>query len=442
MPPPIRKTTGSTSPSVSSSAPATKSGVTGPAIIIDLGSFETKVAFSNKLDKVQTFPTVVAYEKEKDVIEQERNKDKKYEKPDFYVGKDALAKMKNTGSGKKDVYVLRYPYQRGLVLDWDQIEAVFTHALQLVGAPVPLENPVVLTTAAFSPEHQREGIAALFFELYQAPYVTWNVPTAFIQQLADPSKSALVVESGASVTHVSAVIARDAGNSKVQAQRSHRVTVAGQDVTRYMSRLMSESGYVLDPAEDLKVAQMAKSQLCYVCGDLKEELVLFKKDPKQFEQELQLATGETLKLTRECFLAPEVLFDTSLAGVFQQESQGIPQAIVNAISGDRANKKELLSNIVLSGGALLTTGMAERVQKEVSTLVKKLEGSEFDKNDSSLVNVRVVSGASREEHDTLGVLRGAAKWVESGFKGSTHVEWVGQETYSKGGASSVVKALF
>jgi len=382
-------------------------------------------------------------------LNRKETKIKKYEKPEFYVGKDALAKLKGTGTGKKsvsgkkeDIYVLRYPYQRGLVLDWDQIEAVFTHALQLVGAPVPLENPVVLTSAAFSPEHQREGIAALFFELYQAPYVTWNVPTAFIQQLADPSKSALVVESGASVTHVSAVIARDAGNSKVQAQRSHRVTVAGQDVTRYMSRLMSESGYVLDPAEDLKVAQMAKSQLCYVCGDLKEELVLFKKDPKQFEQELQLTTGETLKLTRECFLAPEVLFDISLAGVFQQEAQNIPQAIVNAIAGDRANKKDLLSNIVLSGGALLTTGMAERIQKEVSSLVKKSEGSDFDKNDSSLVSVRVVCGASGDDNDTLGALRGAAKWVESGFKGSTHVEWIGQDTYSKGGASSVVKALF
>jgi len=79
MPPPVRKVGTSTAPAPVSS-PVPKSGVTGPAIIIDLGSFETKVAFSNKLDKAQTFPTVVAYQKEKDVVEQERNKDKKIRK--------------------------------------------------------------------------------------------------------------------------------------------------------------------------------------------------------------------------------------------------------------------------------------------------------------------------------------------------------------------------
>jgi actin-related protein len=451
MPPPVRRAPSSiSSPTTGSQAP--KDGPRGPAIVIDLGSFETKIAFSDRLDSVHTFPTVVAYEKEKDVVEQEKEKGKKYDKPDFYVGKDALAKVKSTGAGKKTVtakkapepvYILRYPYQRGLILDWDQIEAIFTHALQLLGAPVPLDNPVVLSSSAFSPEHHREGIASLFFELYQAPYVTWNVPTAFVHQLADPSKSALVVESGASVTHVSAVLAKEACNPKIQSQRAQRMLIAGQDVTKCMSRLMSESGYVLDPSEDLKVAQLAKTQLCYVCSDLREELVLFKKDPKQFEQDLQLPTGETLKLGRECFIAPEVLFDPSLAGVFQQEGQGIAQSIVNVIANNKANKNELLSNIVLSGGTLLTTGMADRVQKEVSELVKKQEGAGFDKNDHKLVSVRVVTGSKNEdEPDALAVVRGAAKLVENGFKGTTNVEWVSAETYTKGGASAVVKALF
>lgn len=447
MPPPTRKQNSVANAVTTTTAPTTQSGVKGPALVIDLGSFETKIAFSDRLDNVQTFPTVVAYDKEKDVVEQEKQKGKKYEKPDFFVGKDALAKVKKT-TGKKSnepVFVLRYPYQRSLVLDWDQIEAVFNHAFQLVGASVPLERPVVLSMAAFTPEHQREGIASLLFELFQASHVTWNVPTTFIQQLNDPSKSALVAESGASVTHVSAVIARDAGNARLQAQRAHRVSIAGQDVTRYMARLMAESGYVLDPSEEIKVAQQAKSNLCYVCGDLKEELVLLKKDPKAFEQDLQLATGETMKLTRECFLAPEVLFDPSLAGVYQLEAQSVPQAIVEAIAGDKANKADLLSNIVLSGGTLLTTGMAERVQKEVSDLVKKQEGSIFDKNDHKLVSVKVVTGAAgsdNEPHDTLAVLRGAAKWVERGFIGTANVNWVSAEVYEKGGASSVLKNLF
>jgi actin-related protein len=175
---------------------------------------------------------------------------------------------------------------------------------------------------------------------------------------------------------------------------------------------------------------------------LKEELALFKKDAKQFEQELQIPTGETLKLSRECFLAPEVLFDPSLAGCFQQEAQGIPMAIVTQIANNRTNKGELLSNMVLSGGAMLTTGMAERIQKEVSELVKKHEGLGFDRNDIKAVAVRVVTGANDDEHDALGVMRGASRMVERGFLGIANVDWVSSETYSKSGASAVVKALF
>ncbi|KAL0487454.1 actin [Acrasis kona] len=434
MPPPVRKAVVTPASPVASTVVEQSSGVTGPAIVIDLGSYETKVCFSDKIDQAQSFPTVVAYDKEKEVSEQEKQKGGKYDKPDFYVGKDALAKFKSGASkksliGKKagstPIYVLRYPYQRGLVLDWDQIEAILAHAFKLVGVQAPIQVPVVLTTSSSCPPHQREGLSQLILDLFKATHLYYDVPAAFVQYADNKNtKPSVVVDIGASTSSVTSVSTKDTVLSR--SKKSQVVLATGQEITKYLSRLMSESGYVLDPTEAIKVASSAKS-LCYVCQNLKEELVLFKKDSSQFDQELELPTGEKLKLNRECFLAPEVLFDPSLAGVYQQEAQGLAQLLC------QVEPKEALSNVILCGGSSLLPGLADRVQQEVKDLLTK-QGSA---NEAKQVNVTVLNPSNAEENDTLNILRGAAALAEANFKSPNNpsIPWQTQ-------SSQVIKNLF
>lgn len=66
------------------------------------------------------------------------------------------------------------------------------------------------------------------------------------------------------------------------------------------------------------------------------------------------------------FRAPEALFQPSLIGL---ESAGIHETTYNSIMKcDVDIRKDLYSNIVMSGGTTMYPGIADRMQKEITAL--------------------------------------------------------------------------
>jgi len=83
---------------------------------------------------------------------------------------------------------------------------------------------------------------------------------------------------------------------------------------------------------------------------------------KQYE----LPDGQVITVGNQRFRCPEALFDPSMIGM---ESSGIHMATFDSIQVcDIDIRKDLYANTVLSGGTTMYAGIADRMQKELTTL--------------------------------------------------------------------------
>ena len=81
------------------------------------------------------------------------------------------------------------------------------------------------------------------------------------------------------------------------------------------------------------------------------------------QKSYMLPDGETISLGVERFLAPECFFNPSVIG---KEIPPLDDLIVSAISEcDVDLRRDLYSNIVLSGGSTMFPGVKQRLTKEI-----------------------------------------------------------------------------
>ncbi|KAF0977122.1 hypothetical protein FDP41_003775 [Naegleria fowleri] len=420
MPPPKKTTEASFSSASPVKKPilsSTNDDVSGPVIVIDLGAFETKVTLSDKIDQIVTFPTVVACPLSSTSSSPS----------DIIVGDQAIKKCRKSakkGSSDSDSYVLRYPIQRGLIMDWLQIEAILSFAFESIGVKDPSVYPVLIgLPGTMMPNDHIESIAELLFEIFRVKHVYFELPNVMSFRGASPKNSfGLAVESGSALTYVTPIV-----DGKPQYGLTHKFTLAGQDATKYAIYVMSKTGFAVDPADEYRVAQHIKTNMAYTCKNLKAEFELFAKNPAEFKQELEMS-GEKMALDKECFLIPEIMFEPGLAGITQAEVSSLPFTIFEAAKlaadNDLNLLGKLLSNIVIGGGNLLFNGMAERIETEVKSLVTKSKLK---------ANVKVV--ASRKE-DALGVVVGGATWSD---KAVNDMDWLTRNEYKQSGVSKFFK---
>lgn len=121
-------------------------------------------------------------------------------------------------------------------------------------------------------------------------------------------------------------------------------------------KLLTERGYSFTTTAEREIIRDIKEKHCFVA--------------KQFESTLQnsnnesnlvyeLPDGQKIEMKTELFRCPEALFQPSLLGM---ENDGIVELVYNCISKcDVDIRKNLYSNIVLSGGTCMLKGLSERL---------------------------------------------------------------------------------
>ncbi|XP_067882759.1 uncharacterized protein [Heterodontus francisci] len=368
-------------------------------IVLDTGSGLMKAGFANQDLPMTIFPTVIGRPKYENVCSGRNPQD-------VYIGHDA--------QHMRGVLSLHYPLEHGIVTNWDEIEKIWHHTFYHQLRIEPEEHPILLTEAAMNPHQNRERMVEIMFEVFNVPF-SYVAMQAVLALYSSGRTTGIILDSGDGVTHTVPVYEGYSLPHAIQ-----RLNLAGRDLTEYLRKLLKERGYSFNTTAELEIVRDIKEKHCYVAEDYEAELGSSKSGG---ELNYTLPDGQIVTIDNERFRAPEILFRPEVIG---RDHYGVHESLLRAIIlCDVDLRKTFAANIILSGGNTMLTGLAARIQKEISSMVP-LDLSKY---------VHIASPANRD----FTVWSGGAALASSS---AIECAWISREEYYEFGPKIVHRKCF
>nr|AAM77134.1 actin I [Opisthonecta henneguyi] len=316
----------------------------GTPVVIDNGSGVFKAGLSGDDAPRSSFPSIVGRPKYENIMVGMNNKE-------VYVGEEAQA--------KKGVLKLNYPIEHGIVNNWDDMTKIWHHCFYNELRVTPSEHPCLLTEAPRNPKVNRERMTEIMFETFDVPAFYLSIQ-AVLSLYSSGRTTGLVLDAGDGVTHTVPIYEGYALPHAIE-----RNDLAGRDLTEYLRKLLNEIGLNFSSSAETETIRDIKQKHCYVSLDYEQEMKNFNQT-NQNDRVYELPDGQTVSIGSQRFRCPEALFKPMLVG---KQMQGFHEITYQSIlKCDVDIRKDLYSNIVMSGGTTMFPGISERLSKEVTAL--------------------------------------------------------------------------
>ncbi|KFZ57182.1 Actin-like 7A, partial [Podiceps cristatus] len=288
--------------------------------------------------------------------------------PSYIVPAPAGRPIRESGSDGKGAFVgrelqksslpfaLASPVRHGIVVDWNCVQDTLERVFQMEMKIQPEDHAVLVSVPPLCSVADKERYAEMMFEGLHVPAIHIAYQS-HLSMYSYGKTSALVVESGHGASHVVPIY-----EGYVLRSITGRVDYAGLDITRYLMKLLSESGNVLTEHQ-LNIMQDLKEKCCYTSLDLARDLGL----PVQKQQkDYELPDGQVITVGKERFLCAEALFKPALLG---SQQPGLLQLTLTCLKKCDADvNKKMVGNILLCGGSTMMERFADRFQMELARM--------------------------------------------------------------------------
>eukprot|EP00039_Didymoeca_costata_P030754 m.31183 g.31183 ORF g.31183 m.31183 type:complete len:2067 (+) comp8290_c0_seq1:104-6304(+) len=279
-----------------------------------------------------------------------------------YIGEDALVPKNRVGANLSWPFLTTEFLDQGYKLN--DVEKICSSLYEMMQID-PADYTMALTEPQLMTKKDRERMAEIMFE-------TFNTPALFMKSqplLAMYSygvTTGVIVDIGERLD----IIALEQG--VLLDKGTTRLRYGGRQVTEQMQRMMSEMGHRFFSPVEHYIARLVKERVAYVAPDygLAEQadaegaVEVGVVDCRRFS----VPDGtRTFRIAGPRFRCAEGLFDPNMWG---KDNLGIGALVHKAImAAPIDSRKALARNIYLSGGGSKITGIAERLQKEVQSLL-------------------------------------------------------------------------
>lgn len=254
---------------------------------------------------------------------------------------------------------ISYPVENGIVRDWTGMKHLWDHTFYDTMKIDPTEHKILLTEPPRNPKENKKRMLEHMFETYgfQGAKIQIQAVLVLISRGLDQG---VVVDSGDGVTHIVPV-----AHGYCPANLIKRFNCAGRHITKYLIKLLQIRGYPFNRTADFETVRQIKEKLCYIANDLETEKKLAL-ETTTLMSNYTLPDGRAIKLGRERFQAPEVLFNPGLIDI---EAPGIHQQLFDMIQEAPMDlRPNFYKHIILSGGSTMYPGMPTRLEKEMRLL--------------------------------------------------------------------------
>lgn len=318
------------------------------SIVIDNGSGVIKAGFSGDNQPSVKFPSIVGVPRtDKQMVGVESKSE--------YIG-DEAQKMRG-------VLKLSYPIESGIVTDWGQMEKVWEYCFSNELRCDPSEHKVMLTEAPSNPKANREKMTQLMFETFQVQGLYVAIQ-AVLSLYSNGRTTGMVCDSGDGVTHTVPVYE---GFSIPHAVKKNYI--AGRAITDHMAKLLQADGITEQGGQSAwrQIIRKIKEDLCFVSLDPAADKTKAA-ESTELQKNYELPDGQTVPINAPRFMAPEALFFPDLIKE-GDEVEGMHKMTFSSIQEcDIDIRKDLYSNVILSGGTTLYAGLPDRLEKELDAM--------------------------------------------------------------------------